>query len=54
MGRMSELAAEQDARQEQEQAEQQSYLWHCMTELKPHLSDALYQQVEQEMGFGPK
>jgi hypothetical protein len=50
---MSEFAADQQERQQQEQAEEQTYLWHCMTELKPHLSESLYRQVEREMGFGP-
>lgn len=51
MSRMAELAAEQEQQMQQQQEDEQAYLWHCMTELRPHLPAELFKQVQQALGF---
>lgn len=42
-----------DQRQQQEQDEQQAYLWHLLQELKPHISEQAFQLAERDLGLAP-
>lgn len=40
-----------DARAQQEQDELQSYLWHCLSALKPFISAETFEKAEREIGM---
>jgi hypothetical protein len=54
MSNSSEAWLEQQEVEDRKEAEEMSYLFSCLAGLKSYLSEPLYQQVEKELGFGPK